>query len=77
MSNAQGHGISEQELRALEARVEELISACNHLKNENRMLRVHQEALQTERAELLEKNEQAKSRVDAMITRLKSLEVNT
>ena len=77
MSNSDGHGISEQELRTLEVRVEELIRACNHLKDENRMLRVHQETLQSERSELMEKNEQAKSRVDAMITRLRSLETNT
>ena len=43
---------------------------------ENRSLRQGQEQLVAERAALLNKNEQARSRVEAMITRLKSLEHN-
>jgi cell division protein ZapB len=39
-------------------------------------LRHSQEQLSTERATLLAKNEQARSRVEAMIQRLKSLEQN-
>ena len=40
-------------------------------------LRQQQEQLAGERAQLLAKNEQARSRVEAMITRLKSLEQHT
>ena len=39
MANANAQAVSEQELRALETRVEELIRACAHRKYENRMLR--------------------------------------
>lgn len=71
------HGVSEQELRALEARVEELIRACAHLKAENKALRVRQDQLVSERAGLIEKTDLARSRVEAMISRLRTLEPGT
>lgn len=77
MAKQDDYTISEQELRALETRVEELIRACGHLKDENKKLRERQDALVQERSELLEKTNLARTRVDAMITRLKSLEVST
>ena len=74
MASSDLQGITEQDLHALEVRVEELIRACHHLKAENRSLRSREEALMAERASLIEKNELARTRVEAMITRLKSLE---
>ncbi|MCB1686121.1 MAG: TIGR02449 family protein [Pseudomonadales bacterium] len=59
---------------ALENRVEELIELCGVLSRENRALRAQQQNWTTERAKLIEKNELAKSRVESMIVRLKSLE---
>ena len=69
--------VSDQELKALESRIDELVRACGHLKQENRMLMARQDSLVTERAALIEKTELAKSRVEAMITRLKSLEAGS
>ena len=59
---------------ALEQRVEELIDLCSVLTRENRALRAQQQNWTTERAKLIEKNELAKSGVESMIVRLKSLE---
>ena len=59
---------------SLEKRVDELIELTATLSKENRALRAQQQNWTTERAKLIEKNELAKSRVEAMITRLKSLE---
>jgi cell division protein ZapB len=59
---------------ALEQKVEELIELCAVLSRENRALRTQQQNWTTERAKLIEKNELAKSRVESMIVRLKSLE---
>ena len=67
MSNNDKHGIQEQDLRALELRVEELIRACTHLKDENKTLRAREQQLQN-------KNDQARERVEEMIGRLKRLE---
>lgn len=65
-----------EELKAIAARVDQLIVQCQRLADENRSLRQAQEAMVSERANLLAKNEQARSRVEAMIARLKSLEQN-
>ena len=53
---------------------EELVATVEHLKEENRALRQRHESLSTERASLLHKNEQVRTRVEAMIGRLKTME---
>ncbi|RZU99578.1 TIGR02449 family protein [Spiribacter vilamensis] len=58
----------------LERRVERLIQLCEQLRDENRVLLRTQESLNAERAALLEKNETARARIEAMIGRLKALE---
>ncbi len=62
------------ELKRLEKRLEELIVTLSQIKEENRALRQRQETLTAERAGLLQKNEQVRARVEAMIGRLKSME---
>ncbi|HET9389039.1 MAG TPA: TIGR02449 family protein [Steroidobacteraceae bacterium] len=62
------------ELVRLTKRIEELIATVEHLKEENRALRQRHESLATERATLMHKNEQVRTRVEAMIGRLKTLE---
>jgi cell division protein ZapB len=64
------------QLRDISAQIDQLIGLCQRLMDENRSLRQSQEQLMSERANLLAKNEQARSRVEAMINRLKSLEHN-
>lgn len=66
--------MSDDEWTALEEKVEELIDLCTVLGRDNRALRTQQQNWTTERAKLIEKNELAKSRVESMITRLKTLE---
>jgi cell division protein ZapB len=62
------------ELKRLEKRIEELVATVLHLKDENRALRSRQDALATERTSLLQRNEQVRTRVEAMIGRLKAME---
>jgi cell division protein ZapB len=62
------------ELQRLESRIDELLAAMAQLQEENRALRQGHETLATERASLLNKNEQVRTRVEAMIGRLKTLE---
>ncbi len=64
----------ELELKRLEKRLEDLIVTVGQIKEENRALRQRQETLTAERASLLQKNEQVRGRVEAMIGRLKSME---
>ena len=62
------------ELARLARRIEELVTTVDHLREENRALRQRHESLANERATLLSKNEQVRTRVEAMIGRLKTLE---
>jgi cell division protein ZapB len=62
------------ELRRLEKRLEELVTLCRQLQEENKSLRHRQDSLMSERATLLYKNEQVRGRVEAMISRLKGME---
>ena len=66
--------MTEPELVRLEEQVNQLLELLDRLTRENRSLRVQQESLATERAGLLEKHDQVRNRVDAIVTRLKSLE---
>ncbi len=65
---------TEQQLQQLEQRIEELVSISARLRRENQSLQVREHKLMEERADLLKKNDVAKSKVEAIISRLKSLE---
>lgn len=65
-----------EDLQIIAGRIDQLVLLCARLQEENRSLRTSQETLVAERANLLTKNEQARSRVEAMIARLRSLEQN-
>jgi cell division protein ZapB len=52
------------------------VNLCTQLADENQALRVQQAQWLSERASLLEKNALARSRIEAMITRLKTMEEN-
>ncbi len=54
--------------------MEALLAGCQRLREENHSLRLRQDALVAERAELIEKTEQARARVEAMLERLKAME---
>jgi cell division protein ZapB len=62
------------ELKRLEKQVDDLITTLEQMREENRALRSRQDSLSSERANLLQKNEQVRTRVEAMIGRLKMLE---
>lgn len=64
------------QLQQLASRVDTLLELARRLAEENRSLRQAQEQLASERAQLHNKNELARTRVEAMIQRLKSLESN-
>lgn len=64
----------EHELKRLEKRVDALVQVCDQLQDENQSLKQRQDVLTAERANLLQKNEQVRARVEAMIGRLKAME---
>jgi len=64
----------ELELSRLEARIDALLKTIERLGMENRSLRAQQDTLATERASLIERHDLVRNRVEAIVTRLKSLE---
>ena len=74
MQNDYINEVAEEAAKRLESKLDELLRTCQHLREENRLLREQQAAMMSERAGLIEKNELARARVEAMITRLKAME---
>lgn len=62
------------EYNELETQLNELLKRYDSLKTENQLLKVKQESLVKEKANLLAKTTLAKNKVEAMITRLKAME---
>ena len=70
MNNESG---TQSEVHKLEAKIDSLILLCKKLQDENQSLRNKQQNLVRDRAHLIEKTAVAKTRVEAMITRLRSM----
>lgn len=67
----------DDDLQLLEQRIDELVSAVKNLKQENLSLQDQQQLLMAERQALDEKTKLAKVRVEAMIERLKNMEMDS
>lgn len=74
MSEPSARTAVDAELKRLERRIDELVATIGQVKEENRALRQRQDTLSAERASLMQKNEQVRARVEAMIGRLKAME---
>lgn len=68
---------AEPTLQTLELQIDDLIQLCQQLAEENHQLREQQTQLISERDALLAKNALASTRIEAMIARLKSMEIDT
>jgi len=62
-------------LQHLEQKIDSLIRVCQQLHDENTQLKSEHTELIQQRNVLSDKNEKAKSRVEAMISRLKLMEI--
>ena len=65
------------DINELENKLEELIQRYNSVQSENNTLKVKQDELVKEKAKLVEKTNLARTRVEAMISRLKTMEHGT
>lgn len=66
----------DQELGQLEEKVDALLDIIDRLTKENHSLRAQQGTLAQERAGMLERHDEVRNRVEAIVTRLKSLETS-
>lgn len=60
--------------KALELKINQLIDLCRKLDAQNKTLMQEKANWKTERAKILQQKEDARSKVEAMITRLKAME---
>jgi cell division protein ZapB len=65
------------DLQELQQLVNELIAVCQQLAHENQVLRDEKTQLASECESLQEKNTLARTRIEAVIARLKAMEVNS
>ncbi|WP_257281029.1 TIGR02449 family protein [Endozoicomonas sp. ISHI1] len=66
--------MNDHELATLNQKIDDLVAISLKLKKENRLLRAKEHTWLAERAKLMEKNDVARSKVEAMINRLRTLE---
>jgi cell division protein ZapB len=66
--------VESEDLKKLESRIDELISTCLRLRQENQHLKNEQGAMNDKHAKLMEKTRIARERIESMIGRLKALE---
>jgi cell division protein ZapB len=66
--------MAENQLRELEKKIDELISLCRELNRENQALKADSSGWHQEKQDLIEKNELARNKVEAMIQRLRAME---
>ena len=66
--------MEETSTAALESGIDSLLARCEALARQNRALRDERTAWLAERGKLIERNELAKNKIDAMIGRLRSLD---
>ena len=66
--------MAENQLKALEKKIDELISLCTNLNRENQTLKLDNQGWHNERLRLIASNDLARTKVEAMINRLQALE---
>ena len=66
--------MAENQLKALEKKIDELIALCSDLNRENQSLKCDSQGWHDERLQLVANNDLARKKVEAMINRLQALE---
>ncbi len=66
--------MSNQTIKLLEQKINDLILLCKHMDEENKSLKDAQAQWTAEKQQLISKNESAKKRITDMINQLKTLE---
>ncbi|KMQ76494.1 TIGR02449 family protein [Marinobacter subterrani] len=66
--------MEQSEVQALADKLDRLIEHCQKLERDNAILRDLQDDWNRERAQLMQKNDHAKHKIEAMISRLRALE---
>lgn len=65
--------MSEDRFQTLNEKIDSLIALCGEMKKENQLLKATSQNWVAEKQQLLEKNKQARTRLESILARLKSL----
>ena len=66
--------MSEDRFEALSEKVDDLIDLCAYMKRENQVLKAGENSWQSERKQLMDKNKEAKSKLESILVRLKAMD---
>lgn len=66
--------MSDESFQALNAKVDDLIGLCDEMKRENQLLKANENSWQSERKQLLDKNQEAKGKLQSILERLKAMD---
>ena len=64
---------TDEKFDSLRTKVDDLIQFCSEMKVKNQILKASENNWQAERKKLLEKNREAKSKLESILTRLKAM----
>jgi cell division protein ZapB len=67
--------MSESQFKSLERKIDDLIGLCAELNQENVGLKADANSWESEKQNLVARNELAKTKVEAILTRLKAMEL--
>lgn len=66
--------MSEDTFYTLNDKVDDLIGLCADMKRENQLLKANESSWGSERKQLMDKNKEAKSKLESILVRLKAME---
>ena len=66
--------ISEDRFDTLNDKVDDLIKLCSEMKRENQALKANEGSWRAERKQLLDRNQEAKSKLESILARLKAMD---
>ena len=73
-SNKRNCKMSEDRFRSLSEKVDDLIGLCADMKRENQILKAGENSWRQERKQLINKNKDAKSKLESILVRLKAMD---
>lgn len=68
--------MSEDRFDALNGKVDDLIDLCAEMKRENQALKANESNWQAERKQLMERNQEAKTKLESVLVRLKAMDAS-
>ena len=72
--NKRNSKMSENRFLTLSEKVDDLIDLCADMKRENQILKAGENSWRSERKQLMDKNKDAKSKLESILVRLKAMD---